>query len=143
MVDSGAGPAGGPIMTMAEVTMAAAILMGASSASLHIWSITMAEINSAQRRQLALNRIDGELIVLQKHWQQMGQLGPLAPSCFEASQQLLAKLQQTPQGSGVDRQLTLLTAEDGLLVSLRDLNEPLARREQVVKPGALRLCGGA
>jgi hypothetical protein len=130
-------------MTMAEVTLAAVILMGASSASLQIWSISMAEINSAQRRQLALNRIDGELIVLQKQWQQLAQLGPLAPSCLDASQQLLAMLQQTPQGSGVDRQLTLLTAEDGLLVSLRDQNEPSARREQVVKPGALRLCEGA
>jgi flagellar motor protein MotB len=130
-------------MNMAEVTLAAIILMGSSAASLQIWSISMAEITSAQRRQLALNRIDGELILLQQHWQQISQIGPLAPSCLDASQQLLAKLQQTPQSSGVDRQLSLLNAEDGLLVSIRDQNELSARREQVVKPGALRLCEGA
>jgi hypothetical protein len=130
-------------MTMAEVTLAAVILMGASSASLQIWSISMVEINSAQRRQLALNRIDGELILLQKHLQQLAQLEPPVPSCFEASQFLLAKLQQTPQGSGVDRELTLLTGEEGLLVSLRDQDQPQARRQQLVKPAALGLCEGA
>lgn len=143
MVDSGAGPAGGAIMTMAEVTLAAVILMGASSASLQIWSSSMAEIHSAQRRQLALNRIDGELILLQKQWQQLAQLGPLAPACLAASEQLLAKLQQAPQAAGVERELTLLPAEEGLLVSLRDQNEPRALRQQLVKPGALRLCEGA
>ncbi|MCX5952886.1 MAG: hypothetical protein NTZ40_05195 [Cyanobacteria bacterium] len=130
-------------MTLAEATLAAVILMGASSASLQIWSISMAEINSAQRRQLALNRIDGELILLQDQWQQLAQLGPLAPSCRVASEQLLNELQRTPQSAGVDRELTLLTAEEGLLVSLRDRNEPLARRQQLVKPAALRLCEGA
>ena len=143
MVDSGAGPAGGGIMTMAEVTLAAAILMGASSASLQIWSSSMAEIQSAQRRQLALNRIDGELILLQQRWQQLAQLGPLAPACLAASEQLLALLQQAPQAAGVERELTLLPAEDGLLVTIRDQSEPSARRQQLVKPGALRLCEGA
>jgi hypothetical protein len=143
MVDSGARPAGGGIMTMAEVTLAAVILMGASSASLQIWSSSMAEIHSAQRRQLALNRIDGELILLQKRWQQLAQLGPLAPACLAASEQLLALLQQAPQAAGVERELTLLPAEDGLLVTLRDQSEPSARRQQLVKPGALRLCEAA
>jgi hypothetical protein len=130
-------------MTMAEVTLAAVILMGASSASLQIWSSSMAEIHSAQRRQLALNRIDGELILLQKRWQQLAQLGPLAPACLAASEQLLALLQQAPQAAGVERELTLLPAEDGLLVTLRDQSEPSARRQQLVKPGALRLCEAA
>jgi hypothetical protein len=130
-------------MTMAEVMLAALILMGAASASLQIWSKSMVEINSAQRRQLALNRIDGELILLQHHWQKLAQYGLLDPSCRAASEQLLAKLQQTPPTAGVDRQITLLTAEEGLLVSLRDQSEPRARREQLVKPGALRLCEGA
>jgi hypothetical protein len=130
-------------MTMAEVTLAALILMGAASASLQIWSISMAEINSAQRRQLALNRVDGELILLQEQWQQLAQLGPLAPSCRAASEQLLAALQRMPQSSGLDRELTLLTAEEGLLVTLRDQNEPRARRDQLVKPAALHLCEGA
>ena len=143
MVDSGAGPAGGPIMTMAEVTLSAAILMGAASASAQIWASSMVGINSAQQRQLALNRIDGELILLQSHWQQVAQFGPLAPSCRVASQQLLDDLQRTPLSSGVDRQLTLLTEEEGLMVSLRDHNEPQARRDQLVKPAALHLCEGA
>ena len=130
-------------MTMAEVTLAAVILMGASSASLQIWSSSMAEIHSAQRRQLALNRIDGELILLQQRWQQLAQVGPLAPVCLAASEQLLALLQQAPQAAGVERELTLLPAEDGLLVTLRDQSEPSARRQQLVKPGALRLCEGA
>jgi hypothetical protein len=43
----------------------------------------------------------------------------------------------------VDRELTLLPAEEGLLVFLRDQNEPQARRLHLVKPGALRLCEGA
>ena len=129
-------------MTMAEVTLAAVILMGASSASLQIWSSSMAEIHSAQQRQLAMNRIDGELILLQKHWQELAQHGPLAPACLAASEQLLAKLQQAPQAAGVERELTLLPAEEGLLVSLRDQSEPHARRQQLVKPGALRLCEG-
>jgi hypothetical protein len=130
-------------MTMAEVTVAAVTLMGAASASLQIWACSMAGINGAQQRQLALNRIDGELIILQKHWQLMAQLGPLAPSCRAASEQLLDDLRRTPQASGVDRELTLLPAEEGLLVSLRDHNEPRARRDQLVKPGALHLCEGA
>jgi hypothetical protein len=129
-------------MTMAEVTLAAVILMGASSASLQIWSSSMAEIHSAQQRQLAMNRIDGELILLQKHWQQLAQHGPLAPACIAASEQLLAKLQQAPQAAGVERELTLLPAEEGLLVSLRDQSERHARRQQLIKPGALRLCEG-
>jgi len=129
-------------MTMAEVTLAAVILMGASSASLQIWSSSMAEIHSAQQRQLAMNRIDGELILLQKHWQELAQHGPLAPACLAASEQLLAKLQQAPQAAGVERELTLLPAEEGLLVSLRDQSEPHARRQQLIKPGALRLCEG-
>jgi len=129
-------------MTMAEVTLAAVILMGASSASLQIWSSSMAEIHSAQQRQLAMNRIDGELILLQKHWQELAQHGPLAPACIAASEQLLAKLQQAPQAAGVERELTLLPAEEGLLVSLRDQSEPHARRQQLIKPGALRLCEG-
>ncbi|MFN7870974.1 MAG: hypothetical protein ACK5QQ_02095 [Cyanobacteriota bacterium] len=127
---------------MAEVTLAAVILMGASSASLQIWSSSMAEIHSAQQRQLAMNRIDGELILLQKHWQELAQHGPLAPACLAASEQLLAKLQQAPQAAGVERELTLLPAEGGLLVSLRDQNDPHARRQQLIKPGALRLCEG-
>jgi hypothetical protein len=129
-------------MTMAEVTLAAVILMGASSASLQIWSSSMAEIHSAQQRQLAMNRIDGELILLQKHWQELAQHGPLAPACLAASEQLLAMLQQAPQAAGVERELTLLPAEEGLLVSLRDQSEPHARRQQLIKPGALRLCEG-
>jgi hypothetical protein len=116
--------------------------MGASSASLQIWSSSMAEIHSAQQRQLAMNRIDGELILLQKQWQELAQHGPLAPACLAASEQLLAKLQQAPQAAGVERELTLLPAEEGLLVSLRDQSEPHARRQQLVKPGALRLCEG-
>jgi hypothetical protein len=130
-------------MTMTEVTMAAVILMGASSASLQIWSSSMAEIHNAQRRQLALNRIDGELIILQQQWQQLAQHGPLAPACLAASEQLLAVLQQTPQSAGVERELTLLPAEEGLMVLLRDQNEPGAQRQPLVKPGALRLCEGA
>jgi hypothetical protein len=89
-----------------------------------------------------MNWIDGELILLQKQWQELAQHGPLAPACLAASEQLLAKLQQAPQAAGVERELTLLPAEEGLLVSLRDQNEPHARRQQLIKPGALRLCEG-
>jgi hypothetical protein len=127
-------------MTMAEVTLAAVILMGSASASAQIWASSMAGIHNAQQRQLALNRIDGELILLQNHWQQLAQLGPLAQSCRTASEQLLDNLQETPLASGVDRQLTLLTEEEGLMVSLQDRDEPQARRDQLVKPAALHLC---
>jgi hypothetical protein len=130
-------------MTMAEVALASVILMGSASASAQIWASSMAGIHSAQQRQRALNRIDGELILLQNHWQQVAQFGPLAPSCRVASQQLLDDLQQTPLGSGVDRQLTLLPEGEGLMVSLQDHNEPQARRDQLVKPAALHLCEAA
>jgi hypothetical protein len=127
-------------MTMVEVALAALILMGSASASAQIWASSMAGIHSAQQRQLALNRIDGELILLQNHWQQLAQHGPIAQSCRAASEQLLNELQRTPLGSGVDRQLTLLTEEEGLLVTLQDHNAPQARRDQLVKPAALHLC---
>jgi len=126
-------------MTIVEVTLAALILMGSASASAQIWASSMAGIHNAQQRQLALNRIDGELILLQNHWQQLAQLGPLAQSCRAASEQLLDDLQRTPLRSGVDLQLTLLTDEAGL-VSLQDHNVPQARRDQLVKPAALHLC---
>jgi len=130
-------------MTILEVTLAAVILMGSASASAQIWASSMVGMNRAQQRQLALNRIDGELILLQNHWQQVAQFGPLAPSCRVASQQLLDDLQQTPLGSGVDRQLTLLPEEEGVMVSLQDHNESQARRDYLVKPAALHLCEGA
>jgi len=127
-------------MTLAEVMLSAVILMGAASASAQIWASSMVGINNAQQRQLALNRIDGELILLQNHWQKVAQLGPISQSCRAASEQLLDDLQRTPPSFGVDRQLTLLPEEEGLWVSLRDQNEPLARRDQLVKPAALHLC---
>jgi len=101
-------------MTMAEVALAAVILMGSASASAQIWASSMAGIHSAQQRQRALNRIDGELILLQNHWQQVAQFGPLAPSCRVASQQLLNDLTDptrfwggsptdpAPRGGGLD-----------------------------------------
>jgi hypothetical protein len=127
-------------MTLAEVVLAALILIGAATTSLQIWAFSMAGINRSQQRQLAMNRIDAELISLQRHWHKQQDSEPLAHSCQMASEMLLDELQQEPLAQGIQRKLTLIPEEEAIMVNLSDQDEPLVRREQLVKPAAWHLC---
>lgn len=127
-------------MTMAEVMLSALILIGAATTSLQIWSLSMASFSSAQQRQLAFNRMDSELISLQRHWQRGEEHEPLDKSCQVASEMLLDELQRAPLSAGLQREVTLMPEAEALMVSLQDQNEPLVRREQLINPAALNLC---
>ncbi len=126
-------------MNLMEVLSAALLFSLSAGSSLQIWSLISIGVMQEERRQQLADRLDGDLAALEAslrlHSRQMLQ----PPPCGSSAASLRTLLSSHPSSAGVQRQLTLLPTQDGLLVELAIEGLPV-RRQRLVLPAALGLC---
>lgn len=126
-------------MSLSEVLMAALLFSLSAGSSLRIWSQIAVGVMQEERRQQLADRLDGELAALEAslRLQSLQRLPP--PPCGNSAASLRTLLSSRPSSEGVERQLSLLPAQDGLLLELAIDGLPV-RRQRLVLPAALGLC---
>lgn len=126
-------------MNLFEVLLAALLFALSAGSSLRIWGLISMGVMQEERRQLLADRLDGDLAALEAHLRlQSRQALPPRP-CGNAATSVQAMLSSLPSAEGVQRRLTLLPEEDGLLLELSIEGLPL-RRQRLVLPVAMGLC---
>jgi hypothetical protein len=105
-------------VSLIEVLMAALVFSLSAGSSLRIWSLISMGVMQEERRQVLADRLDGELAGLEA---------------------MLRLLSARPRAVGVQRRLTRLPADDGLVLELAIEGLPL-RRQRLLLPAALGLC---
>jgi len=126
-------------MNRLEVLIAALLFALSAGSSLRILSQTSLGVVQEERRQLLRERLDGELAALEAGLRLLARQTPQPPPCGNTAASLRAQLSSRPSVEGVWRQLSLLPAQDGLLLELAIEGLPL-RRQRLVLPAALGLC---
>lgn len=126
-------------MNLAEVLMAAMLLAMSAGSSLRIWSLISVSVIQEERRQQLADRLDGELAALEASLRLQNRQGSSPPPCGNSAAALQMQLNSRPSAAGVQRQLKLLPAEDGLLLELAIDGLPF-RRQRLVLPAAMGLC---
>ena len=122
-------------MTLAEVLMAALVVLGASGASLQIWSTSAAQEQRWTDRSTALQASEDDRIHLQASWRLSLPRGLDCRDATTAMAQLAAL--QPAQGS-LNRQLQVAADGRSLHVSW-----PAAERQRWISPAGLGLCQSA
>lgn len=126
-------------MSLIEVLMAALLFSLSAGSSLRIWSLISMGAMQEERRQVLADRLDGELAGLEAMLRLQSRQALQPPPCGHAAASLQALLSARPSAEGVQRRLTLLPADDGLVLELAIEGLPL-RRQRLLLPAALGLC---
>lgn len=126
-------------MNLIEVLMAALLVSLSAGSSLRIWSLIAMGVTQEERRQLLADRLEGELAALEASLRLQSRQSPQPPPCGNSAATLQTLLSSRPSAEGVERRLTLLPADDGLLLELAIDGLPL-RRQRLLLPAALGLC---
>ncbi|MEA5423157.1 hypothetical protein [Synechococcus sp. CCY9202] len=125
-------------MSLLETTVAAVIVSGAASCSLHLWGLGTTWSQRMDQQRLGSTRLESELVAsLARLHNAAGQMDPALP-CPEAAERALALLTQTPvTEEGVQR--TVQQRGVALLLQLSSTEPPL-KRQRLLHPIALGLC---
>lgn len=126
-------------MNLIEVLLAALLFSLSAGSSLRIWGLISMGVMQEERRQLLADRLDGELAALEASLRLQSRQALPPPPCGNTASSLQSLLSARPSPEGVQRRLTLLPADDGLLLELAIEGLPL-RRQRLVLPAALGLC---
>lgn len=126
-------------MNLIEVLMAALLFSLSAGSSLRIWSLISMAVMQEERRQLLADRLDSELAALEASLRLQSRQTLQPPPCGNTASVLQTRLSSRPSTEGVLRRLTVLPAEDGLLLELSIQDLPV-RRQRLVLPVALGLC---
>lgn len=119
-------------MTLAEVLMAALVVLGASGASLQIWSASAAQEQRWTERSIALQASEEDRVQLQASWRLRLPSGLDCHAATTAMAQLAALL---PAQGSFNRQLQVAADGRSLHVSW-----PAAKRQRWISPAGLGLC---
>lgn len=121
-------------MNLAEVLVAALILVGASGASLQIWAASAAQEQRWANSSVALQASEADRLLLQRSWR--SQLaGGL--NCQQAAAAMAELAAQQPAAEGLERQIEL--AGDGQTLQVA---WPALQRQRWISPAALGVCSG-
>ena len=126
-------------MNLIEVLLAALLFSLSAGSSLQIWSLVAMGVTQEERRQRLADRLEGELAALEASLRLQSRQTLQAPPCGNSATTLQTMLSSRPSSQGVERRLTLLPAEDGLLLELAIEGLP-HRRQRLLLPAALGLC---
>ncbi len=126
-------------MNLIEVLMAALLFSLSAGSSLRIWSLISMGVMQEERHQLLAERLDGELAALEATLRLQSRQVLQPPPCGNTAASLQALLSSRPSAEGVQRRLTLLPADDGLVLELAIDGLPV-RRQRLLLPAALGLC---
>jgi hypothetical protein len=126
-------------VNLTEVLLAALLFSLSAGSSLRIWSLITVGVMQEERRQLLADRLDGELASLEASLRLHSRQSLQPPPCGNAATSLQTLLSSRPSGEGVQRRVTVLHADDGLLLELAIEGLPV-RRQRLVLPAALGLC---
>lgn len=126
-------------MSLLEGLIAALLFALSAGASLQIWSqLSVGVIQEEQQQQLA-DRLDAEVAAIDAslRLQSRQQLQP--PPCGATVAALHDQLSTRPLAAGIQRQLTVLHADEALLLDLA-VDGLRLRRQRLYMPAALGLC---
>jgi len=126
-------------MSLLEALIAALLFALSAGASLQIWSQLSMGVIQEERQQQLTDQLDAELAAVEAslRLQSRQQLQP--PPCGDTAAALHAQLSERPSAAGIQRQLTVLQADEALLLDLAVDGLPL-RRQRLYLPAALGLC---
>jgi hypothetical protein len=126
-------------VNLIEVLLAALLFSLSAGSSLRIWSLIAMGVTQEERRQLLADRLEGELAALEASLRLQSRQTLEPPPCGNSATTLQTLLSSRPSSAGVERRLTLLPADDGLLLELAIEGLP-HRRQRLLLPAALGLC---
>ena len=122
-------------MSLAEVLMAALVVLGASGASLQIWSASAAQEQHWTERSTALQASEDDRVQLQASWRLRL---PSGLDCREATTAMAQLAALQPAQGSFNRQLQVAADGHSLKVSW-----PAAERQRWISPAGLGLCQSA
>lgn len=126
-------------MNLMEVLIAALLFALSAGSSLRIWSLVSMGVMQEERQQQLADRLDGELAALEASLRLHSRQTLEPPPCGNSADSLRTLLSSRPSSAGVQRQLSLLPSQDGLLLELAIEGLPV-RRQRLLLPAALGLC---
>ena len=126
-------------MNLMEVMMATLLFSVSAGSSMRVWSL----ISSGEAQQ-RLHREQAELLetelASQEAWlRQQALVATDLPVCGQGAERLVALLGRRPPRPGVQRRITRLDLEDGVLVELTGEHSSLLR-QRLYRPAALGMC---
>jgi hypothetical protein len=124
-------------MTLLEVLLSGVLFLGASAASLAVWSGAVASMDADARRMEALDGLEAELQAAEIRLLDPGLLASPAVACGVVVERLAMALDQEPPVAGVVRQIQWPNADEPLRLRLVAGDQ---RRERAYSPAAFGGC---
>jgi hypothetical protein len=127
-------------MSLLEVLLGGVLFLGASAASLLVWSQAVEAMAADARRLEALDGLEAELRAAEVRLLDPGLLASPAVACGELTGRLAAALEREPPVAGVVRQLHWPVAGEPLRLQVMAGDQ---RRERSYSPAAFGGCNPA
>jgi hypothetical protein len=124
-------------MTLLEVLLSGVLFLGASAASLAVWSGAVASMDADARRMEALDGLEAELQAAEIRLLDPGLLASPAVACGLVVERLAMALDREPPVAGVVRQIQWPNADEPLRLRLVAGDQ---RRERAYSPAAFGGC---
>lgn len=129
-------------MSLIEALIAGLLFTISAGSSLQIWSQLCLGVLQEERHQQLADRLEAELAALDASLRLRSRQTLQQPPCGNSATTLQTLLGSRPSAEGVERRLTPLPADDGVLLELTIEGLPL-RRQRLYLPAALGLCSPA
>jgi hypothetical protein len=126
-------------MSLIEGLIAALLFSLSAGSSLQIWSQLSLGVMQEERHQQLADRLDAELAAIDASLRLQSRQLLQPPPCGNTAAALQALLAGRPLAAGIQRQLTVLQAEESVLLNLTVEGLPI-RRQRLYLPAALGLC---
>jgi type II secretory pathway component PulJ len=126
-------------MNLIEVMLATVLFSCSAGSCLQLWGLVSLDAQRQQQRQQLAERLEAELVSLEAHLHQQPRQAQALPPCGPGPEPLRSLLAAQPVAAGVQRQISALGLEEGLLVELSIEGSSL-RRQRLYRAAALGLC---
>lgn len=126
-------------MNLIEVMLATVLFSFSAGSCLQLWGLISIEEQQQQQRQQQAERLEGELVSLEALLRQQPRGAGDLPLCAQGRERLASLLASQPPRAGVQRRITAVEQEDGLLLELAVDGSSL-RRQRLYRSAALGLC---
>jgi hypothetical protein len=124
-------------MTLLEVLLSGVLFLGASAASLEVWSRAVGSMGADARRMEALDGLEAELQAAEIRLRDPGLLASPAVACGVVLELLAVALDREPPVAGVVRQIQRPSGDEPLRLLLVAGDQ---RRERAYSPAAFGGC---
>ena len=133
-------------MHLIEVVMAGSVFAIASSSSMQLWSATAVRAHQLSTREQLEQQIEQDRLQLQTLWRNALQNPPQAPStsttgCSATAVDLFTLANSQPALPSLYRALQLSSDGQALQIKWTASPDPSIKRDRVVTPAGLGLCG--